>query len=524
MKDIKRINRNFRLWCETFVKIVDNEGNEIPFILNKQQQELYKNMGRYSCVLKARQLGCTTYSIAYCLWLICTRPNITTMILSYNMESTSNIFERLKAMYYTIPESYIKLMGCEIKRDNKMELFLKNGSRCVCKVANNGDLGRSFTNTYIHCSEFAFFPEVAQIKGLLGLENSLAKDPDAKIILESTANSMNEFYNIWQDAEKGKSLYKPFFFPWYMDTDLFRSEYDIAEEWWRNQPINKGQRFSYDVDCDEYERKLFDEYGVKLYQLCWRRWKLSNMSEEQFKQEYPSFSYESFVTSGQNVFNQSMILDRMNYLPIPLLQEELTELPDTLQRYIGKGLKIFALPKKGIRYYAGVDSASGNKQDYSSMVIIDQDARQVATFARNDIPIYKYAEIVDALGRFYNIAYLVVETNNVGTALLERIKEEYLYPNLYRQRTFNKGRRRRTYGFATTSVTKSILIEDFKELFEKDLLEINDKDLLEEMQIYQVNSDGSMSNKRGDDNHDDLIIATALAIQGLKTNKYLVNY
>ena len=42
--------------------------------------------------------------------------------------------------------------------------------------------------------------------------------------------------------------------------------------------------------------------------------------------------------------------------------------------------------------------------------------------------------------------------------------------------------------------------------------------------IYQVNSDGSMSNKRGDDNHDDLIIATALAIQGLKTNKYLVNY
>ena len=42
-------------------------------------------------------------------------------------------------------------------------------------------------------------------------------------------------------------------------------------------------------------------------------------------------------------------------------------------------------------------------------------------------------------------------------------------------------------------MTKSILIEDFKELFEKDLLEINDKDLLEEMQIYQVNSDGSMS-------------------------------
>ena len=54
-------------------------------------------------------------------------------------------------------------MRCEIKRDNKMELFLKNGSRCVCKVANNGDLGRSLQiHTYI--VENLPFPEVAQAR------------------------------------------------------------------------------------------------------------------------------------------------------------------------------------------------------------------------------------------------------------------------------------------------------------------------------------------------------------------------
>lgn len=526
LKDIKSINRYFPRWSETFVKIIDNNGEQVPFILNKQQLELYKGMDKLNICLKSRQLGITSFACCYALWLCCTRSDTNTAVLADNIDNTHIIFdEKLKKLYYSIPDSYKKLLNFEIVRDNKQELLFSNGSRVSVKVASTKELFRGSTMQFIHCSEFAFWGQIAQTKGLLGLQQSLAKNKDSRILIESTPSGLNEFYNIWKLSEKPDSAWKGFFFPWFYDRELFKYEYELAEEWWRSQPINKGQRFSYDVDCDEYERKLYDEEKVQLRQLCWRRWKFSQgMTKEQFFQEYPSFSYESFVTSGQNVFKQSMILDRMNYLPIPLLEEELTELPDILQRYINKGLKIFALPRKGIRYYAGVDSASGNKGDFSTMVIIDQDARQVATFARDDIPIYIYAEIVDTLGRFFNTAYLVVETNNVGTPLLERIKEEYLYPNLYRQRTFNKGRRRRTYGFTTTSVTKSILIEDFKELFQTSLLEINDKELLEEMQIYQVNSDGSMSNKRGDDNHDDLIIATALAIQGLKTNKYLVNY
>jgi hypothetical protein len=99
------------------------------------------------------------------------------------------IFERLKGMYVRIPDKYKP----KEKRNNKMELSLENGSRVVVKVAGNKPLGRGFTCEYIHCSEFAFWSEYAQTKGLLGLEQALAKNENSRLIIETTANGMNFF-------------------------------------------------------------------------------------------------------------------------------------------------------------------------------------------------------------------------------------------------------------------------------------------------------------------------------------------
>lgn len=60
-------------------------------------------------------------------------------------------------------------------------------------------------------------------KNLLAIEQALL--PDGKIILESTANGMNEFSNIWGKAENHENLYKPFFFGWIDDKVMFAQEY-----------------------------------------------------------------------------------------------------------------------------------------------------------------------------------------------------------------------------------------------------------------------------------------------------------
>ncbi|MBE2939098.1 DNA packaging protein, partial [Anoxybacillus flavithermus] len=77
-------------------------------------------------------------------------------------------------------------------------------------------------------------------------------------------------------------------------------------------------------------------------------------------------------------------------------------------------------------------------------------------------------------------------------------------------------------GFQTTNVTKPIIIHDMKEMFELGLINIECVRTLEEMKIYQEKN-GKMGNKKGQNNHDDLVISVAMAVQAMKQAKYYVD-
>lgn len=148
---------------------------------------------------------------------------------------------------------------------------------------------------------------------------------------------------------------------------------------------------------------------------------------------------------------------------------------------------------------------------------------QCASFYSNKVPVYELAKIVDSLGRYFNYAFLCVERNSYGLPLLEKLRKEYKYINLLKQKTFNeKGKKIRQLGFMTTTVTKTNLINDMKEHFEVGLINIHCLETLDEMKIYQEDS-GKMGNKRGKNNHDDNAISIAMAVQAMKMNRYYVN-
>ena len=78
-------------------------------------------------------------------------------------------------------------------------------------------------------------------------------------------------------------------------------------------------------------------------------------------------------------------------------------------------------------------------------------------------------------------------------------------------------------GFQTSNVTKPIIINDMKEMFELGLISIECVRTLEEMKIYQEQKNGKMGNKKGQNNHDDLVISVAMACQAMKQAKYYVD-
>ncbi|MEK4000891.1 terminase family protein [Bacillus sp. FSL K6-2822] len=512
------INNDPVLWLRNFVKITTNTGDYIPFVVNDQQKQFIEEMERFNVIAKARQIGFSTMSLALCLWMSMNRPRTNYMIVSYKQESSTSLFDKLKMMYDDLPHDKFKFP--KDVQNNRGQMKFDNGSSITLATAGGKDVGRGTTYEYILLSEFAFYENQESI--LLSAEQALAKSKTSKLVIETTSNGFNPYQKLFMNAYKGNSKYKAFFFPFYSSSyaKQFKDDYDEAEAWYKLD--NKGKRLTKD-DLEQEEIFLHNQ-GATLKQLMWRRWKLLDMTLQHFYQEFPATPMESFISSGLNVFDQQKIVERLKYIKKPLLYKNVKMvIPDSIAKYIGKSLMIYELPKQSVRYYGGVDTASGSGGDYSTISILNADGEQVLSFYDNKIPVYEFAKLLDIIGKFYNYAFLTVERNSFGTPILERLRKEYEYMNLYKHKVFNQqlGKKQLQLGYQTTQVTKNIMITDLKEQFELEMMLINCQETLEQMQIF-VETDGKTGNKKGNDKHDDCVIAMALAIQGIKQNKWYV--
>lgn len=517
------IMNDFKLFSKNFIHIIDNNNDKVKFELNSAQIELDDLMSksRFVIVSKARQGGISTYTLAKALWRALTNENENILIVSYKLDSSKALFEKLKSMNEWLPRDKYPELFPKIKRDNRDELLFQNGSRISCIVAGNKSIGRGSTYSYIHLSEFAFYSK--QDMQLLSAEQSLMKGDNSQLTIETTSNGIgNKYYELFMSAWKGNSKYKAMFIPFYHDLykKQFKNDHDEAEKW--HKLDNKGVRLS--VKDLEPEEKVLHDKGANLRFIMWRRYKLLDMELQDFQQEYPSNPMESFISTGLSVFDQSKVLERMGYVLEPLSKENVnTELVDSLKRYVNRGLTIYHLPKRGMRYYGGVDTSAGGGGDDSTISLFDSDGQQVLSFYNNKVPVYLFAEIVNETGRLYNYAFLCVERNSYGSPLLERLRREYEYMNLYKQKMFDqRGKKKMQLGFMTTVASKSVLISDYKEQFERGLINIECKETLQQMQLFQE-TNGKMGNKKGENNHDDLVISSALAIQGMKMGKWYVD-
>ena len=156
------------------------------------------------------------------------------------------------------------------------------------------------------------------------------------------------------------------------------------------------------------------------------------------------------------------------------------KLSQTLDSYLNKSFFIYRNVKSNERYFIGVDTSSGSGGDYSAVSVFDSQGEQIATFYDNKIPVYKFAQVVYDIGMYFNYGFLVVEKNSFGQSVIEKLRTEFGYLNMYKMKQFDeRGRKRYKIGWVTTSVTKPKLISDSKVQFEMDLVLLSDNETLE---------------------------------------------
>ena len=206
-KNIKQIIKEEYIKCakdpvyffKKYCYIQHPSRGKILFNLYDFQEDLMDAVSenRFNVILKSRQLGISTLSAGYSLWLMLFQEDKNVLVIATKQEVAKNLVTKVRFMHQNLPSW---LRG-NTEEDNKLSLRLKNGSQIKATSAA-GDAGRSEALSLLIIDEAAFIKNIDEIWG--ASQQTLATG--GKCIALSTPNGMgNWFHKTWSAAETGEN-------------------------------------------------------------------------------------------------------------------------------------------------------------------------------------------------------------------------------------------------------------------------------------------------------------------------------
>ncbi len=325
--------------------------------------------------------------------------------------------------------------GC--KALNKRSIELSNNSRIV-SAATSGSSIRGMSVNLLYLDEFAFVENASEF--YTSTYPVISSGVDTKVIITSTANGLgNQFEKIWTGAVQGVNEFKPY-----------------RVDWWNVPGRDKK----------------------------WKAQTIANTSQLQFDQEFGN----TFFGTGDTLINAETLMSFKARPALKLLESG--------------SVKIYEDPIKDNQYVMTVDVSKGRGQDYSTFTLIDISARpfkQVAVYRNNLISPLLFPNIIYKYAKFYNNAWVVVESNDQGTLVTNGLYNELEYENLFMESVVKSNR----LGIEMNRKVKRLGCSGIKDLLEERKLEIVDQETIMEASTFISKG---QSFEASDGNHDDLMM------------------
>ena len=500
-------------------------GTSVPFILNHNQRLAVQAMAeQYEkekyirvCILKARRLGMSSLIDALLLVYAMAYAAAHCEIVSHEYKTSElglfrvphDLAEELNTKFNKIADVRARRIYCH-----------HDDGDSLMDIATAGSVGsgRGLTLNALHLSEAALYPPISG--SFLSLLPAVSKGHDTVIAIESTANGKigdgEAFYEFWKSATAPRNTskwngYVPIFLDWLHDPACVRDE-EEAEG----------------APATDLERELMRKpFNASRAQIAWMRrtMKAECAGEEtKFLQEFPHEAMVAFQSTGDPAFPR----DEM------LFAERTKREPRYQGRMVGRDrsahfetssrgpLLIWEKPLPQCYYYLGADAAAGYESgDFAAIAIYNgTTGTQSARYADHASP-EELALQCDVLGRWYNNAMVNIElTGNLGRWAQKRLRDNFMYPNLYRWRgkddkmNPNRGKSNAA-GWETNNATRGLLRESFRERLRMGIqnmpggMEVYDGELVAQMEAATMQNTAKWEVVRG---HDDILIAWMLAI------------
>lgn len=470
------------MFVPAFCRIRDRFGALRPLIPNAVQKRFARSRSQRNIILKARQLGMTTYIAARFFAATLLRPGTVTLQVAHSLESAQQIF-RIVHRFFTaldpdVASHYV------LERSNVRELAFKHhDSRYIVDTAGNRAAGRGLTIHNLHASEVALWPhDPAETMAAL----AAAVAPGGTIEIESTANGAGGyFHREWQRATalRGGSPggFTPHFFPWWLEP-LYRA---IVPPHSPLEPLT-----------DE-EAHLVQRCGLSPEQIQYRRY-LRETYGERAPQEFAEDPGSCFLASGRPVFD------------LPAIEERLRRLPEPIAARANGTELVWREAEARREYVIGADVAEGlDAGDFSAAVVVDRATGLQCAELLARWPIARFAAALAELGRRYNCALIAVERNNHGHAVLHSLVHDHHYPNLYCH-PGGAGTRRERLGWPMNAQTRPLAIGALERMLRAAPEAFASRRLLEQCRSFVHHDSGKIGALAGE--HDDLVIAAAIAL------------
>jgi len=453
--------------AKRWLRVRDRSGRNIPLVPNRVQLEYERTRGQRNIVLKARQMGISTWVSGRLFLKTITQPGTLTVQVAHTQEAAESIFRMVHRFMEHLPR-HIRRGALRTSRSNARQImFPQLDSEYRVETAADPNAGRGLTITNLHCSEVARWGGAAA-ETLQGLR--AAMPASGELVLESTPMGAGGcFWQEWQEADSTGLVRH--FFPW----------------WW--EPSYSGMGVC-ETTLTAAERRLMREHGLSHAQIGYRRDIEANF-RGLAKQEYAEDANECFLSSGDCVFDRSAVDGRER------------ELRDPICTRLGGQLKIWFPPVAARKYLVAVDPAGGGTEgDYSAVQVVEMETCLQCGELKSKMGGYELAAEVAKLAAEYNGAMVVVERNNHGSGILAYLTGVCRYPRIYTQNGQD--------GWLTSQLSRPQMIGGLgAALVETPQIFSSDR-LLKECRTFVRHRNGKMAAQHGE--HDDCVMSMAMAI------------
>lgn len=485
-------DREWRL--NNLYKVEDKEGNLVTFKMNAVQRQLFENLHFRNIVLKARQIGSSTFCTILFLDECLFRRNRKAAIVADKLENATKLFKKMEVAWNGLDADVKEFLGLTLKSDSKTYIEFSNGSSVQV-----GTTLHSGTYQLVLISEYgplcANYPEKAEVVKKSGLPTV---PTNGLLIIESTAEGEgNDFHDLCLRARerKEKNLplsnldYRFHFFPWYS-----MPEYQLPIP---KEGIAGEIRSDVHAYFDSLERDTARQFPLE------RRYWYSKRKEElgeKVREQFPSTPDEAFLASGNKLFDTEILRVKMANEPAPPVQ-------------VIEGVEIFVPFKRGHRYGLGADVGAGIGRHASAIGVIDfTTGETAASFISDEISPDAFAHKIAFVGNMFGTCIVAPENNNMGHTTVTILRD--IYPNIFRSvlKGYVEDKPTSRLGWSTNAASKPLMMYDLSQAFLEGLIVCRDIRLIQEAKMFNK-EDAMILDKKAITKHCDLLSGYAIAWQ-----------